>query len=446
MPRPSPLDATTLKAFRQDFQGKSRYTLVQNAVTAVGVDELAMDRALLDGMEPSFSHLLDAWEVTNQKKSGRCWMFAALNLLRVGAMQKMNLKDFEFSQNHTMFWDKLERANQMLEAILKTADRPVDDRVVAHLLGSFAGDGGQWDMFVDVIRKHGLVPKAAMPETESSSNTGRMNTLLRLKLREGARDLRAMAARRANAKALQARKKAILNVVHRILRIHLGNPPERFLWQWNDKDRKFHRDGEMTPREFAAKYVTLPVDDYVCLIQDPRKTSPYGRTYTVELLGSVVGGRGVKYLNIEADLMKRITMKQIMGGEPVWFGCDVGKHMRRDLGLWDAKLFDYEGIYGTRFDMPKADRLVHHESAASHAMLFTGVDVVDGKPRRWRVENSWGPDNGRKGFFLMNDSWFAEHVLSIAAPKAVLPKELQEACDLPPIVLPPWDPIGVLAR
>ncbi len=443
--RPGALDAGALKAFRKAFRGNPRYTLIQNAVTSVGVDELAANHALLNTMEHSFSHLLDDWEVTNQKKSGRCWMFAGLNLLRVGAMKKMNLKNFEFSQNHTMFWDKFERANYMLEAILRTAGRPVDDRVVAFLLDGFAGDGGQWDMFVDIIRKHGLVPKTVMPETESSSNTGRMNAILRRKLREGSRELRELVAGGAKSRDLKARKREILDVVHRILCIHLGTPPERFLWQWNDKDRKFHRDGEMTPQEFAAKYVTLPVDDYLCLIQDPRKTSAYGKTYTVEHLGSVVGGRGVKYLNIEADLMKRIAMKQIMGGEPVWFGCDVGQHMKRDLGLWDAKLFDYEGLYDTRFSMKKAERLVYHESVASHAMLFTGVDVLDGKPRRWRVENSWGDTSGKKGFYLMNDSWFDEHVLAIAAPKGLLPAALQKAWDLDPVVLPPWDPMGALA-
>lgn len=440
------VDKEALEAFRKDFLGNPQYTLVQNAVTSVGVDELAMDRSLCCTMEHSFSHLLDDWEVTNQKKSGRCWMFAGLNLLRVGAMRKMNLKGFEFSQNYTMFWDKFERANYMLEAVIKTADRPVDDRVVAHLLDDFANDGGQWDMFVNIVRKHGLVPKTVMPETESSSNTQRMNTILRMKLREGAHALRELVAGGAKDKAVEARKKDILNVVYRILCIHLGNPPERFLWQWNDRNRKFHRDGEMTPRQFAAKYVTLPIDDYMCLIQDPRPTSAYGRTYTVEHLGNIVGERPVKYLNVEADLMKGIAMKRIMAGEPVWFGCDVGKHMKRDLGLWDARLFNYESLYDTKFSLTKAERLVYHEAVASHAMLFTGVDVVDGRPRRWRVENSWGAENGTKGFFLMNDSWFDEHVLAIAAPKSALPQKYRKACDLAPIVLPPWDPMGALAR
>lgn len=434
-----------LKRFRSDFNASPQHKLTQNAVTSVGVDDLALDRALYNAMDHSFSHLLDDWEATNQKKSGRCWMFAGLNLLRVGAMKKMNLKNFEFSQNYTMFWDKLERANYMLEAIIDTAGRDVDDRVVAYLLDGFANDGGQWDMFINIVRKHGLVPKTVMPETESSSNTQRMNAILRMKLREGSRDLRELVAKGAGAATVRQKKEEIINVVYRVLCIHLGTPPDRFLWQWNDKDRKFHRDGEMTPKEFAAKYVTLPVDDYVCLIQDPRKTSEYGKTYTVEYLGNIVGERQVKYLNVEADLIKKIAMKQIMSGEPVWFGCDCGKRMRRDLGLWDERLLDYESVYDTEFGMDKADRLVYHESVANHAMLFTGVDVVNGAPRRWRVENSWGEENGKKGFYLMNDTWFDEYVLVIAAPKSALPKKLQDALSLEPIVLPAWDPMGALA-
>ena len=246
--------------------------------------------------------------------------------------------------------------------------------------------------------------------------------------------------------AARTARDEILQVVYRILSIHLGTPPQRFDWQWNDKDRTFHRDGEITPRQFAGRYVQIPLDEYVCLVNDPRESSPYGRTFTVEHLGNVVVGELVKYLNIEIDLMKEIALSAITGGEPVWFGCDVGKMMRRDLGIWDAELFDYETLYDTSFGLDKAQRLIHHQTIMTHAMLFTGVDIVDGKPRRWRVENSWGEDTGRKGFFVMNDSWFGEHMFEIAARRSALPAELQDALDLEPIVLPAWDPMGSLAR
>jgi bleomycin hydrolase len=296
------------------------------------------------------------------------------------------------------------------------------------------------------------VPKALMPETHSSSNTRPMNLLLRAKLREGAKALRDAHAAGATLAALRATKDDLLRVVHRMLAIHLGTPPERFVWQWQDKDGEFHRDAAMTPQEFAAEYVTVPLDDYVCLVHDPRATSPFGRTFTVEYLGNIVGGRGpaatggVKYLNVEIDLMKSIARRTIEGGEPVWFGCDVGKQMRRDLGLWDKDLFDYGALYGTAFTLDKAARLDYHQTLMTHAMLFTGVDLLDGRTRRWRVENSWGEENGQKGFFIMNDNWFDEYTFEIAARRDYLPADLQAALDLDPMVLPAWDPMGALAR
>ena len=440
------LTTERLQSFQADFGAKPAYKLAQNAVTQTTVDDIALNRAVITSTDHTFSNLLDDWEVTNQKKSGRCWMFAGLNLFRVGAMKKMNLKDFQFSQNYTLFWDKLERANYFLEAIIETADQPIDDRTVAFLLGHPVDDGGQWNMFVNVVKKHGLAPQAVMPETESSSNTARMNSILIAKLREGAMQLRDLRASGAPMEAARAAKQDVLKVIYRILSVHLGTPPTTFDWQWNDKDKKFNRDGRLTPQQFAGNYVTLPIDEYVCIVNDPRETSPFGKTFTVQHLGNVVGGQIVKYLNVEMEVMKDIAMRTIADGEPVWFGCDVGKMMRRDLGIWDAELFDYENLYDTPFDLTKSDRLLYHQTVMTHAMLFTGVDVVDGKPRRWRVENSWGDENGKKGFFVMNDSWFGEYMFEIAARKSYLPPELQEALELEPIVLPPWDPMGSLAR
>lgn len=432
----------TFAALRQEFAQHPAYRIAQNAVTQVSVDDIALNRDVVTRMDHTFSVLLDDWSVTNQKQSGRCWMFAGLNLLRVGAMQKMGLKEFEFSQNYTLFWDKLERANYFYESIIETAERDVDDRVVAFLLSEPLGDGGQWNMFVNLVKRHGVVPKAMMPETESSSNTRRMNAILRSKLREGAQAIRDT----RGAKAQRAVKQAYLEVIYRILAIHLGTPPERFVWQWKDRDGAFHRTGELTPQQFAAEFITLPIDDYVCLVNDPRASSPYGRTFTVQYLGNIVGGAMVKYLNVEIDLMKAITQRTLEAGEPVWFGCDVGKQMRRDLGLWDKNLFDYGALYGTEFTLDKASRLTYHESAMTHAMLFTGVDVVDGAARRWRVENSWGAENGQKGYYTMNDSWYDAHLFEIAARSSYLPAELRAALDQDPIVLPAWDPMGALAR
>jgi bleomycin hydrolase len=442
------MDATLgtgdLDELRKDFSANPAYRLAQNAVTRVSVEDVAISREIVNSTDHSQSVLLDDWKVTNQERSGRCWLFAGLNLLRVGAMKKMDLKEFEFSQNYAMFWDKIERANYFLEAVIETAGRDVDDRTVAHLLESVADDGGQWNMFVAVVAKHGLVPKQFMPETNSSSNTGTMNSVLRSLLRQGAQTVREACSHSADA--ARQEKAEILKVVFRVLSIHLGTPPERFDWQWTDKDRTFHRDGELTPQEFAAKYVDLPIEDYVCLVHDPRPSSPMGRTFTVEYLGNVLGGAPVTYLNVEMPLMKKIAASALENGEPVWFGCDVGQMMSNEYGLWDAQLYDLPSVYDTTFTLGKADRLVYHETLMTHAMLFTGVDLLDGVPRKWRVENSWGSDRGKDGFYTMNDSWFGEYVFEIAVRRSTLPEELQQALATPPIVLPAWDPMGSLAR
>ena len=440
------LGAGDLEVLRKDFAASPAYRLAQNAVTRVTVDDVAISREIINGTGHSWSVLLDDWKVTNQERSGRCWLFAGLNLLRVGAMRKMGLKEFEFSQNYAMFWDKIERANYFLEAVIETADRELGDRTIAFLLQSAAEDGGQWNMFAALVGKHGLVPKSVMPETQSSSNTGRMNAILRSQLRQGARAVRAAYAA-GGAAAARAGKAEILRVIYRVLCIHLGTPPERFDWQWTDKDREFHRDGVLTPQEFAAKYVELPVADYVCLVHDPRATSPQGRTFTVEYLGNVIGAPPVTYLNVDVPLLKRLTAASLSAGEPVWFGCDVGKMMSNEYGIWDAALYDLPSVYDTPFDLDKAARLDYGESQMTHAMLFTGVDLgADGASRRWRVENSWGSDSGRDGFYTMNDSWFDEYVFDIPARRSALPPELQAALDTEPIVLPAWDPMGALAR
>jgi bleomycin hydrolase len=439
------LAAADLEQLRKDFSANPIYRLAQNAVTRVTVDDVAINRELVNTIDHSQSTTLDDWKATDQEKSGRCWLFAGLNLLRVGVMRKTGLKDFEFSQNWAMFWDKLERANYFLEAIIETADRDVDDRTVAFLLESVAGDGGQWNMFAAVVAKYGLVPKAAMPETQSSSNTSRMNSVLRYQLRQGAQTVRqAMAAE--GLEAARAAKADVMQVVYRVLCIHLGTPPERFDWQWTDKDKQFHRDGVLTPQEFAANYVDLPLGEYVCLVNDPRPSSPMGATFTVEYLGNVIGGPPVTYLNVDIQVIKDIAAATIEGGEPVWFGCDVSKMMSNDYAFWDADLYDLPSVYNASFDLDKAARLAYHETAMTHAMLFTGVDVLDGEIRRWRVENSWGAERGKDGFYTMNDSWFGQYVFEIAARKSALPADLQRALDAEPIVLPAWDPMGALAR
>jgi len=434
---------------RADFDSHPTAQLMQNAVTRNGIDLISRNHSVVAATDHSFSNLLDSWKVTNQKQSGRCWLFAGLNLFRPAAMEALNLKKFEFSQNYTLFWDKFERANYFLEAVIETADREIDDRTVAFLLERPLDDGGQWNMFVNIIRKHGIVPKYAMPETQSSSATRKMNEQLLARLRKGALELRSCLEVGISSEQVQVTKKNILEEVYRMLCIHLGTPPTEFDWQWNDKDKVFHNEGEMTPLEFANRYFQTDPSDYVCLVNDPRSTSSYNNTYTVEFLGNVVGGDIVKYLNVDVPTMKQLTMATLLDGEPVWMGCDVGKMMDRKEGVWDVDLFKYEDVYDAELTLTKAERLEYHETLMTHAMLFTGVDVIEDEngqgARRWRVENSWGDENGKKGFYTMNDSWFDEFMFEVAIHKKYLSEELLAAWALQPTPLRPWDPMGALA-
>ena len=434
-----------IEEFRKSFDSDPSATVAQNAVSNADLSTLALRRDLVQNMDFSFSTKLDEWSATNQRRSGRCWLFATLNLFRVGAMKKMNVKNFEFSQAHIHFWDKLERANHFLEAILETSDRPVDDRTIHFLLSDPIGDGGQWNMATNLIRKHGLVPMSAYPESHSSSSTRSMNTVLKDILRTTASEIRGILDDGGSKNEARKHKEERMKEIWRVLCIHLGTPPEKFDWQWRDKDNEFHRKGTMTPLEFVDEYVEVDWEDYICIVNDPR--NEYYRTYTVDFLQNVAGGPPVVYLNVPSDEMKDITQRLLEDGIPVWMGCDVGKNMARKRGLWDADLYDLKGLYGIQFGMEKADRLRFGQTMMTHAMLFTGVDVVDGKPRRWRVENSWGSeDSGEKGFYTMNDNWYDEHMFEIAAPKDYLTDEMKSGLKGDPIVLPAWDPMGSLAR
>lgn len=428
---------------RKEFDAESSNKVAQNAVTNVQLPNLTLNRDLVQDIDDSFSTKLDDWKVTAQMRSGRCWLFATLNLLRVGAMKKMKLKNFEFSQAHIHFWDKFERANHLLEAVIETSDRPVDDRTIHFLLSDPIGDGGQWNMAMNLIRKHGLVPKSAYPESNSSSATRWMNAELKNILRSSACEIRAIVDGGGSVEEAREHKEKRIADIWNMLCIHLGTPPKTFNWQWRDKDNEFHRKGRMTPQQFAAEFVDIDWEDYVCIVNDPR--NEYYQTYTIDFLQNVAGGPPVVYLNVPNKEMKAITQKLLEDGIPVWMGCDVGKEMDRKKGLWDADLFDVEGLYGVEYGMDKADRLRHNQTMMTHAMLFTGVDVVNGRARRWRVENSWGGETGQKGYYTMNDSWYDEYMFEIAAPTSYLNEKMVAGLETEPVVLPAWDPMGSLA-
>lgn len=439
------LSVEDLQSLRDSFTADETNRIAMNAVTAAGIDKVAKnyDRARL--LQRRFSTIVDNGEATHQDRSGRCWLFSSLNVARFVAKKNMNLEQFEFSQNYAMYYDKLERVNYFLKdmACLVEAGEPEDSRLVQHLLREVMGDGGQWTMAMNVYKKYGAVPKDLFPETESSKNTDPMNNKLCKLLRQ------AVAHMYENPENIDQIVKNATEAGHRILTIHLGEPPVSFDWEWTDKDDEFHRDGEITPVEFWKKYVgSADLESYVCLVDDPRKEHPKGRKIAIEHLGNVVAGDATEYLNVPNQFMKdcvrRVLVEQ---GIPVWFGAECGPMMDREAGAWATDLFEYDRVYGVRFDLSKEQRVRFGDSAMDHAMAFAGVDVADDgtTTRRWRVENSWGAKIADKGYFTMSDDWFTEYVYEVAVPKALLPEEYQKALEEPAISLPAWDPMGALA-
>ena len=435
-----------IAAFAADFESQRANLVAMNAVTANGLMASAVSRAAVENDVHEYSVSLEQGDITNQKQSGRCWMFAALNTMRYQVMKKCNLKTFELSQAYLFFWDKLEKSNYFLESILETVELPTSSRLVSYLLTAPVGDGGQWDMLCNLVKKYGVVPKTAYPESKASSGSREMDSTLTEKLREDACILRRMYKERMNMDAIRERKTEMLNEIYRLLCICLGEPPKSFTFEYRDEDKNFHRETGLTPKSFFEKYVGINLDDYVSLINAPTSDKPYGHSYTVKYLGNVREGNAVRYLNLPIEELKKAAIAQLKDGQPVWFGCDVGKHSDRDSGVMDLDIRSLETLLDTKFTMTKAERLDYSQSLMTHAMVFQGVNLDEnGQPNRWRVENSWGKDPGKDGYYLMTDRWFDEYMYQIVVNKKYLTNEQLAAYQSEPTELEPWDPMGSLA-
>ena len=435
-----------LTEFSTAFSSNPVNHIAMNAVTSAGLLAASKNPMAQRESRHSYSISLEQGEITNQKQSGRCWMFAALNTFRFEVMKNLNLKTFELSQNYTLFYDKLEKSNYFLESILETLDEPTQGRLISFLLSAPLGDGGQWDMLCNLVRKYGVVPKEAMPETVASSATREMTATLTRKLREDACRLRKAYADGSTLDELRKKKEAMMEEIYRILCICLGEPPKTFDLEVTDKDDKFIRDTNLTGTAFFEKYVGLNLDDYVSLINAPTADKPYHRSYSVKFLGNVKEGCPVRYLNLPIEELKKAAIAQMKDGSPVWFGCDVGKDSSRDEGLLDTNTYQTDKLLGVTFGMNKAERLDYGESLMTHAMVFQGVNLdEEGKPNRWRVENSWGDAPGKKGYYVMSDEWFDEYMYQIVVNKKYLPDSYIAEYDSEPIMLEPWDPMGSLA-
>ncbi len=441
------ISSKDLKAFEASFQNETANKIAMNAVTANGINAVAKNPASKTKNRFAFSIEIEAGKVCNQKKSGRCWMFASYNIMRLEVMKKLNLENMELSQTYPLFYDKLEKSNYFLENMLELIDESADSRVIAFLLTDPLGDGGQWDMFRSLTEKYGVVPKELMPETAASENTTEMDEYLTKKLREFACTFRKKHAEGATVDQLREEKKEMLQTIYRILCICLGTPPKRFDWEVRDKDKNFIKVHDISPKEFFSQYVGWNLEHYVTVINAPTKDKPYGKTYTVQYLGSVKGGKyPVKYLNLPMDDLRKLAIKQLKDNKPVWFGCDVGQFSERKGGYLTSDILSVSDLFGTSFSMTKEERLDYMDSCMTHAMVLTGVELDEkGKPVRWKVENSWGEDVGEKGYYVMDDPWFGEFAYQILLQKKYLSKAQKQQFDEKPILLKPWDPMGSLA-
>ena len=429
-----------------------------NAVTNNSVKALALNREVVRGDDGYFSHRIKSKGITNQKKSGRCWMFAGLNVIRPQVIRDHNMEEFEFSTSYLQFWDKLEKSNLYFESIIELRDAGYLDRDWEVVHKWTLGDGGWWNYVDGLVEKYGVVPASVMPETQSSENTATFNHILDRLVWSRAARIFALHEQGAEPAALRAEKRKALKEVYRFLVINLGEPPTEFVWRYKLKKNKGEKPADSdkaknkvtlaeeslsppasyTPRSFYQKFVGVPLKDYVCLFNDPQ--SELGKHYRFKRARNMVGKQDMHFVNIKMDTMKEIAVASVLANEPLWFAANVGIDQSRDLGLMQHRLYDYESLFGIDLTLSKADRTRFHGGTANHAMVLMGVDLADGKPRKWLVENSWGAKNGSQGTWTIYNDWFDKHVYNIIVHKRHVPARIMKIFADQPRELPSWYP------
>ena len=425
-----------LGRIRQGYQGTPEQKAVKNALASNSIATLAINAENLSMIDTHFSHRVTTKGITDQKSSGRCWLFTGLNVLRAKMITKYDLPDFEFSQNYNSFYDLLEKSNLFLQAIIDTRDLPMDDRKVDWLIKNPIGDGGQFTGVSNLIMKYGVVPKSVMPETYQSNNTGQMAMILKWKLREYALELRGLKANKA-----AERKEAMLTEVYRILVECLGVPPTEFEWTRYDKQGKAVSTKKYTPKSFYEEYIGEDLENnYVMIMNDP--TREYGKVYEIEYDRLVYDGENWLYVNLPIERVKELAIASIKDNTAMYFSCDVGKFMDRKKGTLDIANMDYASLFRTQFPMDKKQRIQTYSSGSSHAMTLIAVDLDEaGKPRKWMVENSWGAASGYKGNLIMTDEWFDNYMFRVVVEKKYVPADVLKMLEQKPVMLPAWDPM-----
>ena len=424
-----------IKSVQMDPQMKAS----MNAVTNNDMKDLALNRAIATVNDDVFSFKLPTKGITDQESTGRCWLFAGMNIMRQKVIKKYSLDDFEFSQSYLAFWDHVEKANVFLEFIIDTRKRDILDRELDHMLDAPISDGGYWGYVANVVNKYGVCPKRFMNETKSSAGTSRMDYILNSMLRRDASILRNLGTQGKSLADLRNEKMKMLKDVFRVLVINYGEPPTEFVWRVESDSGKVSDPVKYTPQSFYKEFIGLDLSDFVSLASYPHQ--PFNKNYSINLTRSMADKPDISMVNITMKELKEFALKALLDSNRVWFGCDMGHDVNGKKGLMIKGLYNWEELFGVKLDMTKKDRLDYRHSSSNHAMVLVGVDMVDGKPAKWRVENSWGKDRGDDGFFTMSDEWFDEYVLNVIVPKKYLPENILAIAKQTPTPLPVWDPM-----
>jgi bleomycin hydrolase len=432
------IDESLLNEFRSSINSDEGIEAIQNAVSSNNIQKLALNRNNLGEVDRHFTHRVESKGITDQKSTGRCWLFTGLNVFRAKVIEENNMEEFSFSHNFNFFYDQLEKANLFLEAIISTAGKPMDDKKVEWLFKHPINDGGQWTGVADIVSKYGVVPANVFPESFNSENTRWMSRFIRRKLKEDGLILREMYTNDANEKKLRESKNTMLNDINRILAISLGEPPTEFEWRFEDKDGNLSELKTYSPISFYDEFVNIDLNDYVMFMNDPSRE--FDKVYEIELDRHIVEGQNWKYLNLEADKIKQFAITSIKGNEAMYFSCDVGKQLDKERGYLDVNNYDYDALFGIEFGMDKKQRIQTFESGSTHGMALVAVDLQNDKPVKWLLENSWG-DSGFEGHLIMTNEWFNEYMFRIVIHKRYIDDETLKILEQDPIILPPWDPM-----
>lgn len=430
-----------LQQIKKSYQGTATDKALRNAISNNDIRNLALNQENRPNFDTYFSDRVLSKGISDQKSSGRCWLFTGLNVMRAKMIEKYGLGAFQFSQVYPFFWDQLEKSNLFLQGIIDTREKPLDDKMVEWLLKNPLSDGGQFTGIADIIGKYGLVPSEIMPETSNSANTSRMADLIKQKLRENALELRDMATKKAKLSDLENKKTEMLGTIYRMLVLNLGEPPTSFKWTMTNAQGKPVSTKQYTPKSFYDEYVGEDLtNNYIMLMNDPSRE--YYKLYEIDYDRHRYDGNNWTYVNLPIEDIKEMAIKSIKDSTMMYFSCDVGKFLNSGKGLLDVNNYDYASLFGTQFGMDKKQRIQTFASGSSHAMTLMAVDLdQNGTPKKWMVENSWGADNGYKGHLIMTDKWFNEYMFRLVVEKKYAPEKVLNILKQKPVRLPAWDPM-----